>query len=459
MSEVLRQASIHPQSFQLNRQEFFDQPINQLTSDGQRYTRAPLGARGQGTCSMVQSCQVCWQITIPGERLALQLNLISGLATAVNSKARARARVNFNGLDDPQADWARTMAVGAEDNELPINPNEHVKFWLGYSTACGPFQQIAICKDNTKLWETSIYAREQAVIAANSLSDSCTKNSVSVSPLETVVSGRRHCGVFIDIPVSVFAADSFNYLIPYPITIAGVLDLNQLNPIFNSFPVLTRNYASLYLQLWTQDFLQDLKVVWLNKSNTISNQHLAYQMIPPEKPDIIYLLNTDGAACSGFSVRLVNMEGKLATERRPTNSVSQIKDARFTKLDINNVCFNMENEQAIIDMIRTQKILNFLTQIIRTQSSNFPFRGFSENGGSMQSMMSYSNIKAMFITFALNQYPTWMFPVLFQKFNLEIDQRHIIQQEYVSLNPMVTGQMFECFVEQDLVSAPSDLYH
>ncbi|KAA6363748.1 MAG: hypothetical protein EZS28_040727, partial [Streblomastix strix] len=246
MSEVLRQASIHPQSFNISRLEFFDQPINQLTSDGQRYTRAPLGARGQGTCSMVQSCQVCWQITIPGERLALQLNLIPGLATVLNSKARARARVNFNGLEDPQADWARTMAVGAEDNEMPINPNEHVKLWLGYSTACGPFQQIAICKDNTKLWETSIYAREQAVIAANSLSDSCTKNSISVSPLETVVSGRRHCGVFIDIPVEAFTADSFNYLIPYPITIAGVLDLNQLNPIFNSFPVLTRNYASLY---------------------------------------------------------------------------------------------------------------------------------------------------------------------------------------------------------------------
>ncbi|KAA6356244.1 MAG: hypothetical protein EZS28_048229, partial [Streblomastix strix] len=80
-------------------------------------------------------------------------------------------------------------------------------------------------------------------------------------------------------------------------------------------------------------------------------------------------------------------------------------------------------------------------------------------GGQMQSIMSYSNIKAMFITFAMNQYPTWMFPVLLQKFNLVIDQRNLIPQEYVSLNPIVTGQMFECFVEQDLVSAPSDLYH
>ncbi|KAA6330629.1 MAG: hypothetical protein EZS28_053478, partial [Streblomastix strix] len=250
----------------------------------------------------------------------------------------------------------------------------------GYSTACGPFQQIAICKDNTKLWETSIYAREQAVIAANSLSDEHTRNSVSVSSFESIVRGRRHCGIFLEIPVSAFAAASFNYQIPFAITIAGVLDFNQLNPIFNSFPVLTRNYASLYLQLWTQDFLQDLKVVYLNKHNPITNEHHAYQMIPPEKPDIIYLLNTPITSeitpatqpatyiheqtYGKYNVRIVNMEGKLATEKKPTNSISQIKDARFNKLDIITVGFNMKNEEAIIDMIRTQKILNFPTQII-----------------------------------------------------------------------------------------------
>ncbi|KAA6397863.1 MAG: hypothetical protein EZS28_006610 [Streblomastix strix] len=228
MSEVLRQASIHPQSFQLSRQEFFDQPVSQLTSDGQRYTRAPLGAR------------------------ALPAN--------INTEALAGSIVNFNGLDDPQADWTQTMQICAGLNQQPINVDELINLQIGYSTACGPFQQIAICKDNTKLWETSIYAREQAVVAANSLSDLCINNSVSVSSLESIVRERRHCGIFQDIPVKSFVANSFNYQFPFDITIAGVFDLNQLNPIFNQFPVLTRDYASLYLQLQTQDFLQDLKM-------------------------------------------------------------------------------------------------------------------------------------------------------------------------------------------------------
>ncbi|KAA6391424.1 MAG: hypothetical protein EZS28_013049 [Streblomastix strix] len=108
MSEVLRQASIHPQSFQLNKQEFFDQLVSQLTSVGQRYFRAPLGARGNTTCSMAQSCQVNWLITIPGNRLSLQINQ-TALPANIDTEALARSIVNFNRQDDPQADWTRTM--------------------------------------------------------------------------------------------------------------------------------------------------------------------------------------------------------------------------------------------------------------------------------------------------------------------------------------------------------------
>ncbi|KAA6391660.1 MAG: hypothetical protein EZS28_012813 [Streblomastix strix] len=236
-----------------------------MRSDGQRYTRVPLGARGNATCSMVQSCQVNWQITIPKNSLALQLNVRASPEVTIDAPAiaRARARVNFNILDNPQADWPRTMQIGAGDAMQPLSGDERIMFWIEYSTACGPFQQIAICKDNIKLWETSIYAREYAMIAANLLSDQCINNSVSVTQLESVGRGRRHCGIFNNIPVSKFGnvTNAFNYILLDDITIAGVLDLNQLNPIFSTFPVLARNFASQYLQLWTQDFFQDLKII------------------------------------------------------------------------------------------------------------------------------------------------------------------------------------------------------
>ncbi|KAA6374021.1 MAG: hypothetical protein EZS28_030454 [Streblomastix strix] len=372
MGEVLKTMSIHPQSFTISKQEFFDQPLTQLNSARIKYTRAPLAARGSATCSMVQTCQVNWTIKIPANTLSIQLNRVVVPDNGViDADLDAIIAVNFTG----KAAIATAQTVNmARGNQL-YAPTEVLRFWLGFSTACGPFNQFAICKDSTKLWDTSIYAREQAVICSNSLSDLCTNNSVSVSPLESIIQGKRHCGVFIDVPLSAIntaattGGTTFHYKIPNDIIFSGVLDLNQLNPIFNSFPVLTRNYASLYLQLWMQDFLQDLKVVWLNKTDMVANTHLAYQMIPPEKPDIIYLLDnphriatttTDVYKYGKFSVRIVNMQGVAATATAPQNTISQIQDA------------------------------------------------------------------AMFMTFAMPQYPTWFFPVLFHNFDLVIDQLHVI---------------------------------
>ncbi|KAA6354639.1 MAG: hypothetical protein EZS28_049834, partial [Streblomastix strix] len=228
-----------------------------------------------------------------------------------------------------------------------IESSEHLQFWIGFSTACGPFYQFQLLKDATALWGSAIYAREQAVISGNSLSDLCTKNSVSVSPLESIIEGKRHCGVFIDIPLCAIDKQAtiedlgtpFYYKIPFDITFSGVLDLNQLNPIFNSFPVLTRNFGTLHLQLWIQDFLQDLKVVWLNKNDTVQNNHLAYHMIPPEKPDIVYLLSGDDAddlSYKRYNVRIVNMQNAAVLDKIPQNSISQIGTAKFDTLEIQN---------------------------------------------------------------------------------------------------------------------------
>ncbi|KAA6402063.1 MAG: hypothetical protein EZS28_002411 [Streblomastix strix] len=298
LNEVLRTLTIEAQSFTLSKQEFFDQPRNTLTSGGTRYTRAPLGARGSATCCCVQTCQVNWTITIPANTIGIQLNRVNTTKGLLTNAEFAGFRTNFNGTMTATTALATNITQGTQH----YNVDKVLKFLLGFSTACGPFQQIAICRDNTKLWETSIYAREQAIICSNSLSDLTVNNSVTVSLLESIVLGKRHCGVFIDIACAKITTNQdFYYRIPDPITFSGVIDLNQLNLIFNEFPVLTRNYASLYLQLWMTDFLQDLKVVWLNKSKSFDTC-LAYAMIPAEKPDIITLLDDSDPPVNNFKV-------------------------------------------------------------------------------------------------------------------------------------------------------------
>ncbi|KAA6400417.1 MAG: hypothetical protein EZS28_004055 [Streblomastix strix] len=212
LNEVLRSASIHPQSLVFSRVWFFDQPITKLTSDRQRYTRAPLGARGSGICSIVQTCQANWQITIPAGGLALQINHADQTAiadTAVQQAVITQHKVNFTRNADYTFDYTLTMEARANfDTQQLYITSEHIKFLFGFSTACGPFQQFAICNDNTKLYDTPIYAIEQVLITANSLSNLCTNNSENVSPLDSIVAGKRHCGIFIDIPVAAFSANA-----------------------------------------------------------------------------------------------------------------------------------------------------------------------------------------------------------------------------------------------------------
>ncbi|KAA6390331.1 MAG: hypothetical protein EZS28_014141 [Streblomastix strix] len=450
LNEVLRTLTIEPQSFALSIQEFFDQPRNTLTSGGTRQTRAPLGARGSVTCCCIQTCQVNWTITIPANTIGIQLNQVNVTKGDLDDLEFARSRTNFNGTETA----TDALAVNIKQATQHYNVDEELKFWLGFSTACGPFQQIAICKVNTKLWETSIYAREQAIVCSNSLSDLTVNNSITVAPLESIVQGKRHCGVFIDIPcVKLTTGQDFFYRIPDPITFSGVMDLNQLNPIFNEFSVLTRNYASLYLKLWMTDFLQDLKVIWLNKSRSFDTC-LAYAMIPAEKPDIITLLNEAASSASTqYAVRLINCRDLGNTATDPKISIQQIDTAYFDYLSIHNLCFTMENEMAIIDMIRAQKVIHFPTQVLKTQSTNYPM-----SGTQMQTIMSFSNIKSVFMTFAMQQYPTWFFPILMKKTDLIIDHKHATPNPYEALTADVNGSIFQCFVDQDIVSAPSDLY-
>ncbi|KAA6354659.1 MAG: hypothetical protein EZS28_049814, partial [Streblomastix strix] len=132
-------------------------------------------------------------------------------------------------------------------------------------------------------------------------------------------------------------------------------------------------------------------------------------MFPPEKLDIVYLLSVDDAdelQYKRYNIGIENMQNADIGDQIPQNSIGQIGTAKFDTLEI----------------------------------QNFPFSGFDKENGSMQSIMSFSNIKALFLTFAMPQYPTWFFPVLFTGLNLVIDQNNVIPQSYKSLNQATNGQ-------------------
>ncbi|KAA6390120.1 MAG: hypothetical protein EZS28_014352 [Streblomastix strix] len=292
----------------------------------------------------------------------------------------------INAIDTEVCDTLQTVTIesGATAATMqPYNTDEHIKFLLGFSTTCGPFNQIAICKDSQKLWDSSIYAREQAIIASNSLKDQYTSNFVTVSPLESIAQGIRHCSKFIDIPWS----NGFELIEPYH---------QQLSYIDQILCV----------------------IVYITMDVRLPVRFEAYTMIAPEKQDINFLKNRAAAvAYKKYNIRIVNMEGKPNT--------------------------TTENEAVIVDMIHNQRFINFPTQVLRTQLSNQPASNVGERDGFIQIIMSFAINKSMFITFAMPQYPTWFFPILFKGTDLIIDQRHVIPSAYPALTQDTCEQMFD----------------
>ncbi|KAA6375166.1 MAG: hypothetical protein EZS28_029306 [Streblomastix strix] len=101
----------------------------------------------------------------------------------------------------------------------------------------------------------------------------------------------------------------------------------------------------------------------------------------------------------------------------------------------------IKNEGVIVDMIRNIRLTNFPTQVLRTQSSNYHASNISDGGGFIKTIMSLANIKSLFVTIDMSQYPTWFFPVLFKNIDLIIDQRHVFISAYPALIQDVCGQM------------------
>ncbi|KAA6387207.1 MAG: hypothetical protein EZS28_017268 [Streblomastix strix] len=173
--EVLKTLTIHHGSISISKQQFTDQPVTELTSSGVKYTGATLGVRGITTCAVMQTCQVNWTIIILKDTLAIQLNETNEEDDNLNK------RIKFNGKIGSQANVTKDMTQGAQK-------------YYG--------KQAERFENSERLNFGLVSPLQQAAISSNSLSDLCTSNSVSVSPLESIIADKRHCGIFIDILLS-----------------------------------------------------------------------------------------------------------------------------------------------------------------------------------------------------------------------------------------------------------------
>ena len=205
-----------------------------------------------------------------------------------------------------------------------------------------------------------------------------TDNSSSESTLKALVHNEHYRGVgsgLLCFTCSSSAADADNPwrlnfdgttgIAPiYPnIGIEGVIDLNKGNPLFHNFPIITRNMGELYIRLYMENFLRELKVVYLNKSRSIGQsittpgtststnagkpqEWLPYQRLPIDKPDFVFL---DG---NMYKIKIINKVGNptpaAACSFNLSNPVFTLNDIEWKRFEIRKIEFDIEDRKSVV---------------------------------------------------------------------------------------------------------------
>lgn len=469
MEAIKNSKNIVPGSFRYAQDECQDMNIAQLTStSGGIFTRLRLGPITG--CTHPSLNQIEWSFQIPANSIGIQLY-----------PAQAAVQFNVAGARNDRF-GSSTVAAGAAGGLLTLDEglmndyhagiptadhggNEKLRFWIGYSNAAQIANQLDITyQGNNSGWTTGNFNYEQTILSSHSLSDSISRNSVTLTNIEELFSkSSPGSGTIIEIPLgTISAAAGYVYSIPTPITISGIIDLNQLNPIFNHFPIMTPGFSNVWIKLTMNNFLQCLQKVCLNKVNPTTGDYIPIQMTPPEKPDVVvlpfYVNNQAGASgWRNYLMRLVRIDGLNATTQHPETPIATMQGVYFTTFRTRQLTFQLEEQQQIEAMFRQKQVFYQPTKIFRSARFNQINRGVSVN--QLQVQISMANIDKFYITFNYrNDYPIYLPTPTLTEINPMWRGATILPSADRSLDKPTAYKIFNAFVDVDCVAPPTELY-
>lgn len=146
------------------------------------------------------------------------------------------------------------------------NIAEHLRFKLFYDSGASIASMIQLCLVADSKISTENFNYQQTLLTLNSIPDYATQNSLSESTLSGLVENENCPGVGSGVIDVKFTDGQGGDIIAKDIVIEGNIDLNKSNPLFHNFPIITRNMGQLYIRLYMENFLRELKIVYLNKT-------------------------------------------------------------------------------------------------------------------------------------------------------------------------------------------------
>jgi hypothetical protein len=417
--------------------------INNAVANGAgfstRFPLAPSGGAGNATC--VQTMLIDYEAVIPGNSLALQITDVPG--------------------NEPDVVEQRTATTTAH------RPSQPVDFRLFYNNASciASHQDIAI-EGETKI-TSDRYNDIQSVLVTNSLPDTITSGSVSETTLSSLADDpyRPCCGSDI---ISVNTTTGVDAGVKYPIThdipLRGTIDLSRVNPTLRNFPIILASMKNLYYKLIVENFLKDLRIVYLNRDGSLApagpnapnvHKHVPMANTPAGKAQFY---SADGRL---FKVRLINIQDDAtayATFNNDSKPIHALKNCRFEKFEIIKKEFKLEEYSEILAS-QANSIYKFPIH----QWKTLPFQQTNNASNFAQNLQAYlhaHNIDSIYITETfLSEHPAWLPTPSIANIHPIVADYTILPRAEKNLSNAVAERIFNTFVDTDKHSPPQDLIH
>ena len=367
---------------------------------------------------------------------------------------------------------AATQDGGVEAGQGTDTKNyvEHLQFKLFYDSGFSIASMVQLCLTADSKISTENFNYQQCLLTLNSLPDFSTEHSLSETTLKGLVEDKNYSGVgsgIIDVNLDTAAANAYATLINQDIAISGLIDLNKGNPLFHNFPIITRNMGNIYIRLYMENFLRELKIVYLNKTrqnaaaaNTvaIAPDRLPYQRLPADKADFVYLNGALhkvklGVKWSGFDA--TNNSANF-NKQLPIFTLNNIVWQRF---EIRKIEFDIEDYEDI--KASQARAGTYKCPVHLWRSKNFDqTNAASASANALQTTLNAPNIDRLFITQPLTRdYYTFCPTITTTDINPQLYNNPVLPRTEDTLNSKVIERIGSVFVDTDKYSIPADLFN
>lgn len=431
--------------------------------------------------TLAQLAQIYFQYQIPADTLGIILKKYTAETTPEDLVHATPAN--------------RDSAVAVANGDI----SEHLKFKLFYDGGFLIASEVLLCLSADAKVSTENFNYQQSLLTLNSLPDFTTENSTTESTLKALVENEHFHGVgsgLLDYnfttwnaatnPTGLITAGTTNVApIKNVISIEGNIDLNKGNPLFHNFPVITKNMGELYLKLRMENFLRELKIVYLNKTrvqlakgsitssaaayaqNTAlaltagtaqTLDYLPYQRLPADKADFIYL---DGSL---YKVRLVVLNALTQTAAAArfndfSYGIPSLTNIVWTRFEMRKTEFDIEDYQDIVASQGKAGVYKFPVHMWR--SKNFDqTNAASSSANYLQTTISAPNIDRIFYCEPLVNWCYTFLPTLpATDINPTLFNSPLLPRSEDTLNTRTQERIFSVFTDTDKYSPSADLYN